>query len=215
MALTARQLNIVSSCFLFKGVDKLPESIFSLTARQFSAGEDIYTEMSFSRSVGLITRGRAVVYKNDGVLLNTLAEGDSFGVAALFGTVDYYVTTVRAKGRCDVVFISDTLLTELFKSEPATVINYITFLSDRIRFLNSKISNFAVPNTETALGMYLYENQCDGTVSIPGSYASLARQLNMGRASLYRSLEKLETEGVISRKEKTIIILKPEKLRKI
>ena len=44
-------------------------------------------------------------------------------------------------------------------------------------------------------------------------YAQLARQLNIGRASLYRSLDVLEKRGIIRRAEKTVAVRIPAALK--
>lgn len=56
---------------------------------------------------------------------------------------------------------------------------------------------------------YLLEHrQPDGLVNIPVSMVELAQSLNIGRSSLYRSLDALESEGWIHREGKSIRITK-------
>ncbi|WP_312642850.1 Crp/Fnr family transcriptional regulator [Hydrogenoanaerobacterium sp.] len=209
MSLTAKQKKVIGSCFLFEGLEpQLLETFFSgLAPVSFPAGEPIYTTSNFKKSIGIITLGTVTVQKSKGVVLNTLGVGDCFGVAGLFHPVEEYVTTVRAKSFAELVFITDRQLTQLFGQYPETAINYITFLSKRIHFLNRKIDSFTAPTTAEGLKLYLLENQLGGEVTVSAGYSQLARQLNMGRASLYRSLEQLEKQNIIRREDRKITVL--------
>lgn len=209
MSLSAKQQKILRGCFLFESADAALVSAFlnGLHADAFEGGCCIYTAGSFQKSIGILTKGTVVVRGLHNVVLNTLSVGGCFGVAALFHPGEEYVTTVQAKNSAEVVFISDVQLTALFRQVPETAVNYISFLSERICFLNRKIQSFTTPTAAAGLALYLLENQRDGVVTVACGYAGLARGLGMGRASLYRSLEQLEQSGVISRIGRTIHIL--------
>jgi len=215
LALTDKQLQVVSESFLFHKVDIREATTFfdRLTAVSFISRQEIYTASCFQKSIGILTRGKAVVRKGREIELHTLCAGECFGVAGLFHPVEEYVTTIEAKTAVEIVFISDEQLTGLFAQYPQTVINYIAFLSRRIQFLNRKIDSFTAPSAEAGLCLYLLDNQLEGIVNVSAGYSRLARQLNMGRASLYRSLDQLEKRNIIHRKEKIITILNMDVLR--
>ena len=60
--------------------------------------------------------------------------------------------------------------------------------------------------------VYIHSRELrDGRAEVSGGYSQLARALNMGRASLYRSLEALEAEGRIRREGRTIYLVQTEK----
>lgn len=209
MALTAKQKKIVGSCFLFKGLElqQLDTFFNNLSSVSFLTGEPIYTTENFKKSIGIITAGSINAYKGKDIVLNTFGVGDCFGVASLFHPTEEYVAVIQAKIKAELVFISDTQLNSLFREYPETAINYITFLSERIHFLNRKIDSFTVPSTAAALNYYLLDNQQNGVVTVANGYSHLARQLHIGRASLYRSLEQLEKQGIIKREDRKITIL--------
>jgi len=210
--LTSQQTKVLLSCFLFANTSP-PGELFlaSLSAVNFSAGAEIYTTSSFRRSIGVLTHGNAVVTGLSGVVLNSFVAGDCFGAAAIFGGGEEYVSTVKAKPRCDVIFISAERLEELFRQRGDIALNYIAFLSNRIRFLNLKIEGFTLPSAASALRMWLERNENCGEVVPSGGLAALARQLNIGRASLYRALSELEAAGEIAREGKVITLLNKTK----
>ncbi|MBR5485694.1 MAG: Crp/Fnr family transcriptional regulator [Oscillospiraceae bacterium] len=208
---------ILGQSFLFKG---LPDE---LTVNALSQGEVIfferdsiiYTPNSYRKAIGFILAGTACAQNGEKLVLNTLRMGDCFGVAGLFHSSTRYVTTIVAKTDTYVLFLSDTVLMDLFSKDTRAAVNYISFLSKKIEFLNKKIDSFAAPTTHKGLCAYLRSAtpDSDGAVTVSNGYSQLAKQLNMGRASLYRNLDALEKDGIIRREHRKIIILKPEKLK--
>ena len=94
---------------------------------------------------------------------------------------------------------------ELIESEPGAAIGFAAYLSARIRFLTRRIEALTAGDSASKLLSYLLEREQDGKVDIQ-SCAELARRLDVGRASLYRALDSLETSGDIRREGKKIFI---------
>ncbi len=194
------QKNALLKCFLYAA---LPEedrnAIFSsFSSHSFKKDEPIYTQHNFIKSLGIIMEGEAAVYNESGTLLNVLKPGNCFGAAALFSQTEEYVTSVIAKKKCIVLFISDGELKELFIKYPQTALSYLSFLSGRIQFLNRKIDAFTNPKIENAVWNWLLTQADDmGTVHVSMGYTALARTFSVGRASLYRALAELQNEGKI------------------
>ena len=209
MALTPEQLEQLSRCFLLEGIppERLEPMAAGLAAERYPAGAVIYSPARFRKAMGVVLEGRLAVLKGKELLLNTLGPGQCFGVAALFCPAEDYVTTVQARAPSVVVFLPDQWLVELFGAFPQTSVAYITFLSQRIRFLNRKIDSFTAPTAQEALYRHLLAAEENGVVEVTGGYSQLARGLNMGRASLYRALDALEEEGRIRRDGKVIYLL--------
>ena len=55
--------------------------------------------------------------------------------------------------------------------------------------------------------VFYYKMWENNVVSLNISLSQLAKSLNLGRASLYRAMEKMEQDQIISRDKKTICIL--------
>ena len=96
---------------------------------------------------------------------------------------------------------------KLLSDYPVIAVNYISFLSDRIRFLNRRIDAFSAGSAVQKLYEYLAE-MTDGEKSVTLSFgmAELARRLKMGRSSLYRSLEVLQENGLVTRCNNTFTV---------
>ena len=200
---------VIESCILFKKIapEEIEKMIQDARPVRFAKGEVIYSPESFQKSLGIIVRGEAAAKTRESVLLNEFQAGDCFGVCALFSDTEQYVTTILAKTDCEVWFITAQQMEKLIFSCPQLALNYICFLSDRIRFLNLRINNFTAPDAQEALLSYLRQRPDGRSEDVPIS--RLAKALNIGRTSLYRAAEQLEKCGMI-RKQGRVIELAPK-----
>ena len=209
MKLTKSQSQVLSGCFLFKALNEQEkaETFEKLTVMSFQRGEPIYTQHHFQKSLGIVLEGEAAVKKDNGTLLNLLKAGSCFGAAALFAPAEEYVTSILAHKACKVVFISNEELAALFRKYPDMALDYIAFLSGRIQFLNQKIDSFTTPSAEEAVWQWIRTHaDKDGKAIAAGGFARLARELSIGRATLYRCLTQLEQEGKITKDGAQIMI---------
>lgn len=209
--------------FLFKEV---PEDIVKallahgdVKSAAFEGGDTICDPKHYLPSLGIVLAGTVEVYNSAGphrVLLNVLPMGSTFGVATLFSDAQAYVSTIVAKGRCEVLFIPQDAIEELFSKSMQAVKNYIAFLAGRIQFLNRKIEGFTMDGATQRLAMYLVDHSdTDGKVTLPFGMNKLAAQLSIGRASLYRAEQVLVQKGLIERSGRVIHILSQELLSHI
>ncbi len=86
--------------------------------------------------------------------------------------------------------------------------NYISFLAKKITFLNSKINSYTAKNAENKLLAYLSQLPRDenNQIELKISLSTLAKMIGIGRASLYRSFDKLVDSGAITKLGKKIIL---------
>lgn len=207
---------ILSDSFLFSDCsEKLLESVYSeCEERCFSSGEDIISEGD--SCLYIIISGVASVYTRDDsheLLLRTLGAGDTVGVATLFGT-EPAVSRILAKEETHVLTISDTAVKTILSKDSNTALRYISFLSDRIRFLNRRIALLSAGSAERRLAAWLETSSPAGAqvLSIPIPMNALASALGLGRASLYRAFDALSDAGYIRREDKDIVFLDRQKM---
>ena len=112
----------------------------------------------------------------------------------------------------------EELLKALFQKDFRLTEAYLSYLTERILFLNRRIDAFTAGSAAQRLAAYLL------TQSVPleggglglcwSSGNRLAQALNVGRASLYRAIDQLEESGLIQKEQKTLRILDAERLKK-
>ena len=201
----------VADFALFSGMsdEELAQIATELEAPKcYAKGEIIYRSDAFRRAIGLIISGSVTVQKQS-LMMNRLGAGDMFGAAALFDESATYVTQITAEEMTHVVFLPQETMSALLPRFPALAENYIRFLSGRIRFLNRKLAVLTTGSAENRLYQYLLSHtDGQGTVQLPPSMVELAHTLNIGRSSLYRSLDALLEAGVLVREGRSYRLMK-------
>ena len=176
----------------------------------FAKGEIIYDPKSAQRALAYVVEGQVRVCHGR-VVMNDLVSGDVFGAAALFGSSEPYPSTVMALTPCRILLIPQETVSRWMAAVPQVGENYVRFLSDRIRFLNRRLSTLTAGQSDGKLWRYLLAHRdADGVVLLPGGMTELAERLDMGRSSLYRSMDALTEAGRIRREGKRIYVLKTE-----
>ncbi len=216
-------LEIIGDVSLFAGADfELVCSVLlkETDIRSFNSG----AELDPKGNLVLILEGTARVFSSDverAVMLRDLTRGDIFGVAELFGCDcgDFPISRVEAKNKCKALFIPRDKISYLLENDKQIMYNYLDFLCCRIRFLNKRIACFTAGSAERRLAIYLDSLATDkeaenGAVMVTplSSMGALALTLDIGRASLYRALDTLITDGFIEKDGKSFILSDREKM---
>lgn len=209
-AVPAADRTALADFFLFRGLSAAEQQRLLQEAappESFPRGTVIYSADRFRQAMGVVLKGRVRVTQ-EGTVLNRLECGDVFGVAALYGNDDAYVSEVCAATGCVIQFFSQPLLERWMQQDFRLAENYIRFLSDRIRFLNRRIASFTGGDAEQRLLHWLQRHaDATGRVTLALSMTELSRALDIGRSSLYRSFDLLEQASLVRRDGKTIEII--------
>ncbi|MBQ6714726.1 MAG: Crp/Fnr family transcriptional regulator [Clostridia bacterium] len=189
-------------CFLFKSLNENQKALAEGYIEEvFSAkkGDELYK----NGHIGFLLEGTAAIKRcveDKEITMRTLKSGDIFGSASLFGDWREDLSKTIAESRSKVGYISEENFKNLLSEIPQISINYIGYLTERIRFLNRKIDAFTAGNAESKIFESLQNMpSVDGVVTLEFGMAEFARRLKIGRTSLYRGLEVLENEGLIER----------------
>lgn len=175
----------------------------------YAKGEVVYAPTNARRALAYVQEGRLRVLHGK-VVMNDLHPGDVFGAAALYGSTEAYPSTVVAATPCRILLIPQETVSRWMAAVPRVGENYVRFLSDRIRFLNRRLSTLTAGPADDKLWRYLLAHRdADGVVTLPGM-TQLAERLDMGRSSLYRSFDALTAAGRIRRLDKHTILITME-----
>lgn len=188
--------------------------------KSYEKGEVIYSRNSYNRSIGIILEGSVRVFKElaDGrsIIINTLDKGAIFGAAALYNDDREYVSELRALGHCRILFFSQRLISRGIERDHRLAENYIRYLSERILFLNRKLSFLTAGTAEERLANFVLDNVSSNEFTeLPLPMTQLASMLNVSRASLYRAIDALTDMGAIEKNNKKIRIADAEKIKAI
>ena len=189
------------------------------TVLSYARGETVYSPEKYSDAVGFVVNGLCEVKQRnniDGnVILNTLNPGDSFGFLAIFSS-EAFPTYIYAKKNSEIVFLSKKSIEALIRSSDEIAINMIKFLSDRVSFLNKKISTVTKSSVDAKLAAFLlFQAKLQKTDEPKFNLKKCSESINAGRTSVYRSIDFLKNCGYITAENKTIKILNKTKLEEL
>ena len=203
-------LNFLKKTRIFKDADeKILTSVLNTYGKSvsYSKNDIVFSKETYSPVLCLIIKGEARVSKGETVISH-LKDGEIFGAAFLYNQSYEFENTVTALTPLNVVIIEKSGVDELIKCDSSISFNYISYISERIGFLNSKIEGYTKPSAEEKLMLYLQKNADinNGKCEISVSMTELSHVLQISRASLYRVIETLEQQGKICRNGKKIYV---------
>ena len=210
-------IQTVCSTPLFKDIDV--QNINSYLARggfsvvRYKRGDDILIPRQNDKFVAIVLSGLAQVYKilpgGKKIILSTLVAKNVFGAFTLFSHEDGFVNYITAKSDMKIAYFDRELIENILSKDFTFAKNYLSYLSSRIRFLNTKIENMAADCAADKLAFFIYEccEELGSPFLLPYSMSDLAKLLNIGRASLYRAFNELESKSVIQRSSREIEVL--------
>ncbi len=224
MVNTKKYDSFFSELFLFKELseNKIQAILNTIDIEicEFEPNEFIYAPNDFKTKVGFVISGECSVEKQkaDGtsIPLNKLTKGDSFGILAVFSKSERFPTAVRSCKHTKIMFLSKDTILSLIKDYPEISIAIISFMSERIEFLNKKVATFSADSVEEKFAFYVIsESKRTNASFFPLNLSKTAKTLNAGRASVYRAIEALEKLGLIKFENKKIYISDPDGLERI
>ena len=180
----------------------------------YKKGELVYGEGNYKPAIGIVVSGKLCV-KTAGdtdVTLRSLNVGETFGVSAVFSkNSEEFVSRIYAEKDSEILFLGEELLKEIFGRFPKTAENYIRLLSSKIEFLNKKIRLLSCKTAQQEVYEFLTSNCDENGVVASQNMSALSSSLGIGRSSLYRCLEQLEKQNLITKNGKEIKVIYYEK----
>ena len=172
----------------------------------FPSGEKIFPSEKTDHALCVLWSGQARVFANSpdprhAALLRTMDAGAVFGVHSIFHSDIPPQSEIVAHKDCTVITVASDVWERILTSDPFVMAEYLRFLTRRIEFLNQKIQYLTAGCTERRLALFLMSQipQDDLAVRLNISAVSLADLLDVGRASLYRALDRLTEDGFLTR----------------
>lgn len=193
----------LKNLFLFKGVTEKVDYLQVGETATFKKGEVIYGQNNYKRALAVMLKGKAEAQEtSEGGALCTFQENSVFAATAVFCGEQNYISRIVAKTDCEILFISEEELTNIFSAYPKTAVNYIAFLNQKIRFLNQKISVYSSASAESKVLKYFSANSGQKC-----NFSAVAETLKIGRTSLYRALHALEEKNLIKQENGKVCVL--------
>lgn len=211
---------------LFKGCDiskayrvleeKANIRTYSSGSTIMSNGKLIEEGKEASPSITYVHKGKCLIssISKSRSVLRMAEEKELIGLASVF--LDKEIETkVVASGGKKVVTLSLDLdgLNALMEEDETNSIrdNLFKMLANKVSFLNKKISTLTGGSSKKKLAMFLLSFEKD-EFNMGLSMSALSSMLDIGRSSLYRGMDDLESKGIIKRNDDIITILDRDQL---
>ena len=201
---------LVENFFLFKNVkDNNIEKMLNfdgISLEEYKTG-DLLQGSKSAEKIGIILNGKAIIKSDDdGVIIRKLTRADVYGAACLFDRASY-LTIVVATTDCSIITFNKAFIEKCILFDKTVSFNYIEFLAKRISFLNSKINSFTAKSAENKLYAYLLQLPREkNVIDLKIDMSTIAKMIGIGRATLYRAMDKLQSNGTITKIDKKIIL---------
>ena len=171
----------------------------------YKSSENIFYEGDECLYVAVVLEGSVKIssYSRQGneTVFNTIRKDQMFGNNLLFSSSPFYKGDVTAMENVKIALIKKEDLIDILKNNDEFLLEYLKIQSNFGKELNSKIKLLSNTSAKDRLLYYLEDN--GGTVHYL-SITSLARELNLERETLSRTISSLTKKGIISHTDKTL-----------
>lgn len=189
---------------------------FEAKERSFNKDAIIMTSLGNNSTVGIITKGKAELIRNDyngtRTILETLETGDIFG--DVFSNYNIDELSIIAADLTDVVFIDYYHLTKSCSkanhNHSKVLENTMQILSDKVVVSNERVEILSKRTTRDKLLAYfdlLAKKNFSRRFELPFTYTDLADYLGVDRSAMQRELKNLKEDELIKTKGKQITLL--------
>lgn len=205
----------LSSISFFQGLQtaEIEEISGIVRVRNCSKGEILFLEGDPGNGFYVVVSGRVKIYKESPegkeIIIHICGPMDHFGQVAVYGGRTFPASAQAISGST-LLFLPRDEFRGKIAGNPDLALSMLASLSLRIRHVTTQLENLAlkeVPGRLAAYLLYLQEKQSDSkTVSLAISRGELASLLGTTPETLSRILARLEDEGFMSVKKRSITI---------
>ncbi|MEM9537131.1 MAG: Crp/Fnr family transcriptional regulator [Cyanobacteria bacterium P01_E01_bin.45] len=178
------------------------------TLRKFQKGELIYCQSHKADSMFILQSGRIKIerYTNDGkpVPLRIVRPGEMFGELSILNRV-YFDNAVCELDSC-VLTYPITLIQRAIDCQSETMKLFANNMLKTIQFMSYSLELRTIRSAQERVMRYLslVKGADEKYVKLDRSYKDIAEQIGLTPEAFYRTLAKLERDGLISRSGSTI-----------
>jgi CRP/FNR family transcriptional regulator, dissimilatory nitrate respiration regulator len=177
-----------------------------------AAGDVLFSQGDAATAIYAVESGRVQLTRRTVddhlVVLHTARAGDVFAEAALFADA-YHCDAVAATPSRIWRYPKDQLL-PTFRANPDLSVAFMARLARQVQGLRSRLElrNIRSARERVFQHLLLAAGPDGRTVALDGPLQDMAADLGLTREAVYRTLAALEADGVISRREGTIVLRK-------
>lgn len=219
--------NNIKNSKLFKGLttdeitDILKDSNYKDS--EYTKGQIIFNIHQNSQYIGIIVSGTISVEKllpsGKSIFMYSKTDGDIFGEVAAFSNSVNYPCNAISKNNVRILIFEKTDFFNILSDNKVVLGNFLNIVCNKAFSLNSHIGSLSFTSAKQKVAQSILDYADEGnslTIRIPFCKKTWADRLNVSRASLYRELDSLCNDRIISlQKSNEISILDRKQLELI
>ena len=220
----ASDLEIIGSALIFQGLpgQQIEQVKDVAVSRNYARGELVFMEQDKGNGFYLVAEGMVKVFKvspsGKEQILHVFGPGEPFGEVPVFSGKRFPANaeTIR-KSR--LLFFPRTAFLDLITAHPSLALNMLAVLSMRLRQFTNQVENLSLKEVPARLAAYLLylstEQERDDFVTLHISKGQLASLLGTIPETLSRILSRMNKQGLIETKDRTIRLMNREGLESL
>ncbi len=177
--------------------------------KAFKKGDTLFDVNRFSPCMAYVLTGKLMIRQSDTeMIVKEITKGSFFALLTLYNDSLQFASNIVAAKDSKVIIFSQELIEKCVSKYQRFASNYIHYLHTRMRFMHSQIMVLSMSTPKNSLISYLWNSSAKlgEQFRLEVSYSDLAKKLNMSRSSLYRILDELEAEGLLTRQGRYVTI---------
>lgn len=208
------------ACPLFQSISESDLHQFlqhhRMLVRSYDKDEFIAIASTDMEGIGIVLTGSALLTRENvvgqRVIVTELVTSSMFGEALLFAKRPLWPATIQAKEKSIILFIPLQSFLDRHGTEQSQLImmsNLLQDVSEKAILLTRKVHYLTLKSMRGKIFAYLmdmYKTQQSLTLTLPHNRQEMADALNVSRTSMSRELGRLQKEGILTAKGKTVII---------
>lgn len=190
-------ISVITITFMEKIINILRQKGYN--SRFIKKDTLLFSEGEECKNVGIVEKGKIKIasYTAEGneVIYNLISPNEMFGANLIFSSDKAYRGDVIAEEDSEIYLLTKNQLTELIQTDKEFLEIFLNKQSNFAKSLNFKIKLLTFNNAEKRFLYYLEMN--NNKIQIK-NISSLAKELNLTREALSRTIHKLENKKIIS-----------------
>ena len=181
---------------------------------KYKKGDSIFDTYLNAEYVGIIVSGKINVEKllpcGKSILMYEKTKGDILGEVAAFSDTEFYPCNAAAINNGEILIFDKINFFNMIYSNKEVVKNFLNLVCNKAFSLNNHVGSLSYTSTKQKIAHSLLnytKQENSNIIKLPYSKKIWADRLNISKASLYRELEFLRNDSIISLDKKGCITI--------
>lgn len=203
----------------------LPENLIQVfenieTIRVFEKNAVIYNQDEEAHSFYYLKKGRVKIFitSENGMekTLTVIGKGAILGEAAFFDEQPR-ISSAKAMLKCELVSIDKNILMDIIRKNPHTAMELFKLQAQTIRMLSAQVDSITFLHADSRIAKFLLESmhKNNKNYTVNATHEEIASVAGVSRVTVSKLMTQLSRKNIVKTGYKTIVVLKPEELKKL